>query len=317
MANYLWSEFLAAIDSLLLTDGSRFGTTTAKTIQVKAGVLKLQMCVEKYRQGHQTSFTNDGTVNSDLSANGFVGVGVLPENCEPRDGFIIKKKTKTVSNAVDAVDDELTVTAHGLTAATAADEVEIGKLTNSGGAVPAGIDDGRSYYLRVVDANTITLHTTAAGVIDNTDRVDVTADGTGTTTIDFGEILYPVTGFDWRRRMELVHRAVCFDGLTGLFAVNPNADEFWLYPLLPVGDDEDGYNWLFQLNWDGVKLDWADGDQTRFDEPAAAQVAEYVKSWFLRHVDQDLPQADVALAMSKSLKADLYLTGNRQRGFKP
>jgi hypothetical protein len=316
MANYTWSEFLAAVDSLLLTDGNRLGTVTAKNLQVKVAVKKLQQGIKKYRQGHQEIYTNDGTVNSDLQAEGFAAVGELPENCEPRDAYIVKKLVGTVSNTVDTTDDEITVTAHGIETATGTGDVTTGQLVNTGGAVPTGAQANRLYYLRVVDANTLTLHHSAAGVIDNSDRVNLTANGTGTTTLEHSISRYPVVGVSWANRMELRHGANCTDGTSGLMAFNPNADEFWMSPVLRVGEDEDGYEYELELNWDGVKLEWDDNDTTPFDEGAAAFVAEYVKAWLLRHVDQDLAQSEMAKRESRSLKADLYLTSRRQREFR-
>ena len=316
MANYTWAAFLAAVDSLLLTDGNRLGTVTAKNLQVKVAVKKLQQGIRKYRQGHQEIYTNDGTVNSELQAEGFAAVGELPENCEPTDAYIVKKVVVTVSNTVEATDDEITATAHGVTAATGTGDVTTGQLVNTGGAVLTGAQENRLYYLRVVDANTLTLHHSAEGVIDNDDRVNLTADGTGTTTLEHSISRYPVSGVSWASRMELRHNSACTDGLQGLMAFNPNADEFWMSPVLTVGEDADGYEWELELNWDGVKLEWADNDTTPFDEGAAAFVSEYVKAWMLRHVDQDLAQSEMAKRESRSLKADLYLTSRRQREFR-
>ena len=92
--------------------------------------------------------------------------------------------------------DEITATAHGLTAPSTVDNVTRAVVSNSGGALPGGLVASTSYfyYVRVVDANTLTLHKTAAGALANTDRVDITSAGTGTQTItwtlrDLGETL--------------------------------------------------------------------------------------------------------------------------------
>ena len=81
--------------------------------------------------------------------------------------------------------DEITVTAHGLTVPTTVDNAVRAMVSNSGGALPAGLAASTSYfyYIRVVDANTLTLHKTAAGALANSDRVDITNNGTGTQTI--------------------------------------------------------------------------------------------------------------------------------------
>ncbi len=83
------------------------------------------------------------------------------------------------------VTDEITVTAHGLTAPTSVDDAVRVMVSNSGGALPAGLVASTSYfyYVRVVDANTLTLHKTATGALTNSDRVDITDNGTGTQSI--------------------------------------------------------------------------------------------------------------------------------------
>lgn len=100
-------------------------------------------------------------------------------------------KTFTVASVPN---DEITATAHGLTAPSTVDNVARAVVSNSGGALPGGLTASTSYfyYVRVVDANTLTLHKTAAGALANTDRVDITSAGTGTQTItwtlrDLGE----------------------------------------------------------------------------------------------------------------------------------
>jgi len=91
-------------------------------------------------------------------------------------------KTFTVFSLAD---DQITVTAHGLTVPTTVDNAVRAMVSNAGGALPAGLAASTSYfyYIRVVDANTLTLHVTAAGALANTNRVDITSNGTGTQTI--------------------------------------------------------------------------------------------------------------------------------------
>jgi hypothetical protein len=80
--------------------------------------------------------------------------------------------------------DELTCTAHGLTAPATADAVIRAYVTTSG-TLPTGLTASTdyTYYVRVVDANTLTLHKTPAGALANTSRVSVTGAGSGTHTI--------------------------------------------------------------------------------------------------------------------------------------
>lgn len=91
---------------------------------------------------------------------------------------------KTVTNtAASLPNDELTVTLHGITAPTTLDSVQAVSVGNTGGALHAGLGANTIYYARVVDINTLTLHTSRAGALANTSRVDVTGNGTGTTTL--------------------------------------------------------------------------------------------------------------------------------------
>lgn len=56
-------------------------------------------------------------------------------------------------------------------------------LSNSGGVLPTGLDDTTFYWVRVNDANSVTLHTSEAGALDNSDLATFTTDGTGTHNI--------------------------------------------------------------------------------------------------------------------------------------
>lgn len=62
------------------------------------------------------------------------------------------------------------------------------KVSNSGGALPAGLSASFEYYLRpdVTNPTTdFTLHYTLYGAQNNTDRVNVTDAGTGTQTLTY------------------------------------------------------------------------------------------------------------------------------------
>lgn len=82
--------------------------------------------------------------------------------------------------------DEITLSsAHSLSAPTTVDQVRRARVSNSGGALPLGLSASSTYdyYVRPVGTDKLTLHTSAAGAINNTDRVDITDAGTGTQTI--------------------------------------------------------------------------------------------------------------------------------------
>jgi hypothetical protein len=52
--------------------------------------------------------------------------------------------------------------------------------------LPAGLSSGVTYYVRWASADTFTLHTTNAGAVANTGKVDITDAGTGTHTVSMG-----------------------------------------------------------------------------------------------------------------------------------
>jgi hypothetical protein len=99
--------------------------------------------------------------------------------------------TATGNNTpADLPTDQLTVTAHGLGSSPPASVSEVPRivLLNSGGALwtatPA-LAENTVYYVRTLSANTISLHTTAQGAVDNTARIDITGSGTGTNQIRY------------------------------------------------------------------------------------------------------------------------------------
>lgn len=309
--SYTWGQFKDAVDALILTNANRAGTETAKLLKVKLGAKKMQECVDRYRVGHQEIYEY-----SDLSPQGFASQGELPEDAETRDAYMVGTINVTVLNTVDAADDELTVTAHGITAATGAEEVEVGRFTNTGGALPTGLAANQSYFIRVVDADTITLHTNAQGAIDNENRVDISADGSGTTTLKYGLKRYPLNLVRWTDRHELIEAAVAMSGSSGFISFDPNSSTFLTFPQVPVGPDDNDRTWHVEINWDGVKLEWDDADETPFDDEAVDGVAEYVNAWFLRLVDSDMPGAEAAMKSHRNTKANAYLKGRRMKDLK-
>ncbi len=56
-------------------------------------------------------------------------------------------------------------------------------LSNSGGALPAELDDTTEYWVNVADAGTFTLHANEADSLSGDSDVAFTDDGTGTNTI--------------------------------------------------------------------------------------------------------------------------------------
>lgn len=84
-----------------------------------------------------------------------------------------------------ATNDVVTSASHGLTTGQPL------RVTSSGTPedLPAGLSSGTTYYVRVVNANTFTLHSTNAGAVANTGTIDITDAGTGTHTLQIGNRL--------------------------------------------------------------------------------------------------------------------------------
>lgn len=62
------------------------------------------------------------------------------------------------------------------------------KVSNSGGALPAGLSASYEYYLRpdtINPSTDFTLHYSAYGAANNTERVEITGNGTGVQTLTY------------------------------------------------------------------------------------------------------------------------------------
>ena len=234
------ASMIEGIADRSLTDAVRLGTTAGKEVKIRCGAMKLQESISKYRTGHQDIYVDDGTINSSLTADGFASTGELPERCEPRDCYVVRKKTITVS-AVDATSDTLTSTAHGIPIATSLAEIFNGQLANTGGSLPGGLASNHTYWIRVVDGNTLSLHTTATGALNNTGVVDITSAGTGTTTMDYAVARFLCRQIDWKYRYDLTHGGNCLANGEAAIALDPNGSAFLISPVLPVGLDADGF----------------------------------------------------------------------------
>ena len=106
------------------------------------------------------------------ASNNFAGT---LRRCGAADALTIAATTFTTTHASEYVN----ITAHGLQ--TGDGPV---RLTNSGGALPAGFALATDYYVIVVDANTLQLASTRANAFGGT-AVTISGDGTGTHTITY------------------------------------------------------------------------------------------------------------------------------------
>lgn len=310
--SYTWAEFKAAVDVLLLVNADREGTNTVKPMWVRQAVMRLQRNIPKYRVGHQTLIRA-----GDATANGQASQGSLPENCEPREAWLLREHAValgaiTIDNLYTFV---VPVPAHGITAATSTADLARGYFI-SAGYMPEGITPGASYYLRVVDADNLTLHTTEAGALNDTGRVEITSDGSGVTTLYWGQQRWPCDAVPWKERHGMIFGQQCVNNQHGVVAFDVNGLSFLVFPRLQASDD-DGYAHSVEVNWDGVKTDFEDADMTTFDEAATSAVAEFVQSQFYRHVDRDLAGSEMAEKDAKRQAAGCYLDAKRRGELKP
>lgn len=101
-------------------------------------------------------------------------------------GVMDSNVIKSFTNAeVNTGTDGITITSHGIATGT---QARVSKAT--GATMPTGLTEGTAYYVRSVDANTISLHPTAADATGNTNKVDITAAGSGSFYLGCGNILF-------------------------------------------------------------------------------------------------------------------------------
>lgn len=77
---------------------------------------------------------------------------------------------------------QITCASHGVVAPVTADDALRAYLITTASDLPLGLSvyTEFSYYVRVVDGNTLTLHTTPLGAVNNSDVVTITDGGSGT-----------------------------------------------------------------------------------------------------------------------------------------
>lgn len=96
-----------------------------------------------------------------------------------------------------------------------------------------------------------------------------------------GSLEYPLKDYPWDLRQELLTGQVDLFDNNGRISISPDGASFLVYPALADGQTA-------RLSWDGKKSDFADTDLVPFPEEAALAVAEFVKGFVAREVDNDL-----------------------------
>ena len=132
---------------------------------------KVLYTVGKLIQEVSPSDVDTGTDSITLTAHGFT----TGDSTTYGRGTITQVLTSSGST-VDIANDKLTITGHGMTTGTAL------KYVSTSGTAISGITVGFTYYIKSIDANTITLHTTAGNATAGTPIVDLTSTGAGVQT---------------------------------------------------------------------------------------------------------------------------------------
>lgn len=96
-------------------------------------------------------------------------------------------KFTVLDTDINTATDVITNTAHGLASGNL---LNISSFSN-GATFPtaAGLTDGGDCYARAIDANTFTLHDTAAHAVANTNKIDITNAGSGTFSVAAPELI--------------------------------------------------------------------------------------------------------------------------------
>ena len=142
-----------------------------------ANVSVTQAAIDTFNSVHGTSYTTaDLVINKAYADSNYqqkdVAGGGLRLGDEPASvsGYTLTVGSLNLGNLV--------ITAHGLAGSFTGAAFK----WNSTGTDPANVTTGQTYYIRVVDINTISLHTTSSGAINNTGRLLLSGGG-GTMTI--------------------------------------------------------------------------------------------------------------------------------------
>lgn len=120
---------------------------------------------------------------------------------------------------------------------------------------------------------------------------------------------FPMFPYPWEKRYDLVCGSVCSSVCYEPYflAIDPKGNNFYAYPAL-----SDGYELV--IYWDGLRLEFVDGDTVPFDEAMVMAVAEFVSAKVARRVNHDLVEHDSYMKSYAIQRNHLYVeTKNRLR----
>ena len=118
---------------------------------------------------------------------------------------------------------------------------------------------------------------------------------------------YLVERCNWQDRFSLIHGTADMSNGRGLYCVDPQGYTFYIYPGLDSDD------WVVSMHWDGLKIDFADAEETQLDEACALAVAEFVKAKIAREIDHDTPTHDSYMRTSRMKMQQLWVGKRDER----
>jgi hypothetical protein len=257
---YTWEEFKSNVKVMLTVDGDRVGAEEFVDKKIRLGVLDVQHVIKRYRTGHQDTYTS-----ADVQQHRAASKVTLPEECQPRDCFVIRSKDD---------DEDLTGT---VTLASASATIE-GSATLFTEELKVGDQvkfSTMSTYVRVTEIASDTEMTVDSPVDAGDDQ----------TIVKLIEYRHPCRPVGWRDRERLFTGESTLIDNNALMTISPDGI-LYVFPSIQ-SEDANGYTYAFELNWDGRKVDFEDEDVTPFDEALVDCVADYVKGECARHFDRD------------------------------
>lgn len=140
------------------------------------------------KAGQYVQAVYDGTNFQVLNSSGGGAGGQVAAwgkvDLDPTTGLVAVEIT-----SVDLIDDEITVTAHGIPNATSLDDVQIIFFSAGGEDPPAPLSTNVAYYAYRVDNDTLSVHTSPQGAIDGTTDQVVLVDAGSTTDMNYFPML--------------------------------------------------------------------------------------------------------------------------------
>ncbi len=279
---YTWKQFNDAVKVFLTVDKRRIGIGEAggfNDMMIRQAVLEIQSVIPFYRSGQENTY-----LPADMTPVGATSMLELPEAAELKSAKIVRAKDPA-SNLTGTTD------ANGVTSIVGTGTLFLTEL-----AVGDRIKlSGGTGYVQV------------ASIASDTALTVDTATGNGSTQTIMKrvEYSYPALQRGWENREEYFAGQVCVNDLNAYCLISPYGT-LYVYPALQVLDSDSETHSLV-LTWDGVKLDFEDGDAVPFDEPMVLCVADYVKMQIARHVQHDLQESAAFGGTYLSQRKKLYL----------